>query len=198
MSRPLPAPFLAEAAKEQNRPTYLYSLMFSPDLLYTSSDAAVVFGGNTYQPYPIIHSNITQESGKDVEQITLTIGNADRIFSILFAQKELRRKRIEIKKVFLDLLSDPTYFQGWVFFVDNVSIEEEQCVVNCTSRVDVIYKRLPARTFSDKCPWIFKGNDGYCGYAGGDTSCNKAYTDCQNKSNLARFGGFLVFPHTEE
>jgi phage-related protein len=50
-------------------------------------------------------------------------------------------------------------------------------------------RRFPqARILKNHCRFIFK--DAWCGYAGGQTTCDKTLTRCRALSNSIRFGGF--------
>jgi len=199
VSRLLTAAFLAEAAKSTNRPIYLYELQFGAILYLTSCDVPITFpssGGQIYTPYTISHSDLNQENGQVAEQLSLSIGNADLEMSSIFAHEDLRKRRVTIKKVFLDLLSDYRDCMEWVFFVDTVTVEEEVCVFGCTSRVDVIHIKIPRRTFSDKCPWIFKGTECTYPISGPATKCKKSWDDCL-VTNKVTFGGFIAIPIIE-
>jgi len=53
--------------------------------------------------------------------------------------------------------------------------------------------KLPSVEVGPRCPYrIFKGT--LCGYAGGDTTCDRSFADCTSKSNTARFGGERFIP----
>ena len=42
------------------------------------------------------------------------------------------------------------------------------------------------------CSWTFKSDE--CGYTGSSESCGKTLTECKEKGNETRFGGFPSIP----
>lgn len=52
---------------------------------------------------------------------------------------------------------------------------------------------LPRPRYTSSCPYIFKDQE-TCQYAGTDTSCTKALSDCTTKGNQLHFGGDPLMP----
>lgn len=161
-------------------------LVFFPGTVAVPSSTIVEGIGTTFLTSFMVDDYIiiTTTSGIETKKIT-TITNDTRLVTEAFigtASPGTSYKRDNV----LD-------FMGWVFFTDMISIEEEMCTINCTSRVDVVHIKLPRRTFSDKCPWVFKGVE--CAYPWSG-KCNKTWDDCK-WANHENFGGFIVIPVVE-
>ena len=84
----------------------------------------------------------------------------------------------------------------WAGAVSNIEVDD----INGTVIIDASGLRagmmlpFPARNLQSTCPLKFKGEDGKCGYAGTEISCDKSLERCTALNNQARFQGFAVPP----
>ena len=66
----------------------------------------------------------------------------------------------------------------------------------CTLRLGVpntSMMRFPRhRYITNYCRWVFKGTE--CGYTGEETECGRTFTDCIERNNTRRYGGFPSIP----
>lgn len=176
MPRTLSADVIAEKGKEYNRPVELYRIYLNEMTLYLAMYPIDIdfFDENgsskIYQASAIDRSEIETNIEMKVPQFQITIDNVVRDWSAYAASTDLIGRKIEILKVFLDAngiegagLTNPEneilLFSGTI---DAPVISEQQISITVTSKLDLLNRKLPARTFSPNCPWIF-GDPNSCG-----------------------------------
>lgn len=189
--------FVLEKNKLQNRPVFLYTVFdydgANNNLYYAGYDADVVFDGVTYLKFPITHDQIGENTAAEIDQVKITVSNVTRSIQQYLESYDLRGKRVSIKQVFIDHLTDATCFLEDFFYIDSYSADVQSAQFTCTGKFDVLQLRIPARKFwRNYCPWRFKGTE--CAYAGAETTCNKTFARCEELANKSRFGGFPSIP----
>lgn len=195
--RDVSASFVEEKNKLTNRPVFLYTV-FDYDgagnhLRFAGFDADVVFDSVTFQKFPIAHDHVQENTNAEIDQIKIRVSNVSREIQQYLESYDLRGKRVSIKQVFMDKLNDATCYLEDFYYIDNYMADAIAAEFVCTSKFDVMQLQLPARKFwRNYCAWKFKGTE--CGYAGGETSCNKTFARCEELNNKARFGGFPSIP----
>jgi lambda family phage minor tail protein L len=180
-------------------PIFLYTIFnydgSSNNLVYANYDTNIVFDGVTYIRFPIAHSNIAENATGQIDSISLTISNVNRIWQAYFELYDLRGKKVTITKVFSDQLADTACKMEETYYIDSYSADEETITLNLTSKFDILDVVLPCRYYNrNHCFWTFGSTE--CGHtiSGGET-CNKTLTQCKNTyANQARFGGFPSIP----
>lgn len=78
------------------------------------------------------------------------------------------------------------------------SMEIIDCSINSKNQVtlklgaeNLSILRCPQHKYrKNHCRFEFKGSDGRCGYTGAETECDRSFSDCEDRDNSARFGGF--------
>jgi len=178
--------------------TYLYEKLET----LTSFPRRFTFNGKDYNPFPISHSSISQSTRAGGEALDISLGNADLAISskILANLENVRGSRVVIRQVF-DITGDQTDHPTWTMFIDSVVIQEQQVILSCVGRCDVVEVEVPKRTLSEKCPWRF--NDKNCRYHTDreavpapevdDTFCPKTWEACLERNNSRRYGGFDIY-----
>lgn len=190
------AGFTAEKNKQESSSLiHLYEIEYETDdyLYFCDYDQDVTFpavsGGQLYAKFPISHDQLSENSDGSVDQVRVSVANADRTLGgYVELYNGLRGMRVNIKTVFVTLLDDASACIEDTFVVDSGVITETECSLLCTSRLDVLDVQLPGRRFLNRCPWTFKGTT--CLYSGSGTVCDKSLTTCQAFNNVERFGGF--------
>jgi len=200
MPKTVSAAFISEKNKlTTSQVIHLYEIEYSSGgSLYwqylANYDQNVVFpasGGQTYYRYPINHSAVSENREGQVDQVTISVANVDRV---LGSQMEeyggFRGRKINIKTVFANQLDDEDAYIQEKYMIDSGSVGEDACQLVCTSRMDVMEVVIPRCRFLNMCRWQFKSTE--CGYVGEETTCNKSFARCRELENQERFGGFFV------
>lgn len=179
-------------------PIYLYEIRYDATsnswLYYSSFGQDVIFNGRCYTAFPIQHSNIKEDANGTVNRITLNLGNETRsIQYYLDTYSGLKGCKINIIQIWHEHLDDPTCYLQDIYYVESSITNQKQASLILSAEFDVMDIRTPHGYFSRyRCRFTFKGND--CGYAGGETTCNKTMARCTELGNISRFGAFPGIP----
>lgn len=190
--------FTTEKNKQENRPIFLYTIVdydgAGSNLYYAEYDTDVVFGGITYQAFPITHEYISENSSGEIDTLKVRVSNVSRLISAYLEEYDaFRGREVRIKLVWADQLDDPNAYLEDIYYVDEVTVNEEVVEFTLSSKFDLLQETLPRRRFyRNFCQWKFKSTE--CGYSGAETSCNKTLLRCRELGNEARFGGFPAIP----
>lgn len=193
MPKTVPPEFNQQANSLQNKPIHLYTVYdydgAGSNLYFAEYDTDITFNGITYSRFPISYDNIGENNRGQIDQVTVSISNVNRLIQGYLEQYDFRGKKVSIKTVWADALGDTDNLIEETYFIDSYSSDESTVGFMLTSKFDVLDLSLPLRSYSrNYCQWKFKGTE--CGYAGGETSCNKTKQRCKALSNFSRFGGF--------
>lgn len=166
---------------------------------FTNYDSDIVFpasGGQTYQKCPVSHSALSSNRDGQVDQVTISVANVDRVIGSYMEEcGGFRGRKINVKTVFADLLDDEDAYIQEKCLIDSGSVGEDTCQLMCTSRMDVMNVVIPRNRFLNMCRWQFKSTE--CGYSGGELLCNKTFTRCRELDNQERYGGFFIDTRTK-
>ena len=211
MPYPINATFRDEKNKKENAPIMLYEIEVTPsNILYLAEyDQDVIYGGETYLKFPLTHEMVSMNIMGEIDAIKLKTSNVSReIGALLIANDGLRGKRVTLKLVFADQLSDASANITDTFYIDGSSINEGAAEFLLTSKLDIYDVELPGRMFErNYCQWTFKqegcwlwsGSDWVApsGFANGGVDCDKTRAGtvgCKYHVNGRRFGGFPAIP----
>jgi len=185
--------------EEKNKETLeyynLYEIKIDDDnvLRFVSNNEIVVFNGNTYNPFPISHSEISENSNTEIETLQISVSNVSRFVQQFCKDNELRGKEVKIITVFKDKLDVSTAKIEDKYYIDSYEINEKTANFTVSTKFDVLGVNLPKRVFSkNSCKWKFK--DSSCKYSGNETSCDKTFESCVTLNNVVNFGGFPAIP----
>ena len=197
MTRPLEDAFIAAKNAETNQPINLYTLYdydgLGNDLTYAEYDSNVVYDGVTYFQFPVTYDNVSENMSGEIDTIQIKVANVTRDIEGYLENYDLRAKKISIKAVWADELSDPLAFSEDIYWIDSIQANQTEVVFTCASKFDIMELTLPNRQYTrNYCTWKFKGTE--CAYAGGETECNRTWQRCNALGNEARFGGFPSVP----
>ncbi|MGA1846761.1 hypothetical protein [Deferribacter abyssi] len=169
---------------------YLYEIDYGDGVLYwTNWGEDVSYNGRIYEAQVIKHADITWSTDGKINNVVLSIGNADRVIQYYIENYELLGKQVKIIQVFADSAG---IIQGSIevtFVIESAVARKQQVDFTLSIGMDYLKSKVPARKmFAGYCRWQFK--DQNCAYSGTDTSCSKTFQDCLKKGNQKRFGGF--------
>lgn len=170
---------------------YLYEIRYGEAgqaLRYTNFQTEVVYQGKTYTPNVIKHNDITTTSDGKVNDMNVTVGNADRIIQDLIEGYEMIGKTVKLIQI-VKLAGGALSGNELVFSIKRASCKKDWATITLGIGLDMLKSYIPARKILSRfCWWVFKGSD--CQYAGADTQCTRTFEECKKKGNQARFGGF--------
>jgi lambda family phage minor tail protein L len=196
MPRDVNATFKTEKAKKENAPIFLYVLKEyngSDDLNFAGFDQDVTFAGTVYTRFPIKHEFVAENNQGQIDQVKITLANVSRLIELYLEQYDFRGKKVIIRTVWADQLSDPDAYIDDVFYIDNYTADQSNVEFTLTGKFDVLGVDLPARRYArNYCVWKFKSAE--CGYAGAELTCDKTQQRCKQLENYQRFGGFPSVP----
>jgi len=194
--RNLDGVFIEEKNKLENAPIFLYTIEEydgSNDLHLAAYAENVTFDGITYTRFPIQHDIITENTSGEVDSVKVKIANASREIQAYLEAYDWRKKKVIIKTVFANQLSDPDVFRDDIYYIASYVMNAEAAEFELSSKLDILQVTLPRRVYlRNHCRFKFKGTE--CGYAGAATTCNKTLQQCRAYSNQLRFGGFPSIP----
>ena len=196
MPRDIDPTFKQEKAKQENRPIYLYIIEDydgSNDLYLVGYDEDVVYDSVTYTRFPIMHEFTGENNQGRIDQVKVRLANVSRLIQLYLEQYDFRGKKVIIRTVWVNQLSDPDAHMDDIFYIDNYTADQTNVEFTLTGKFDVLGMDLPARRYArNYCSWKFKSSE--CGYAGAETECNKTQQRCKQLNNYQRFGAFPSVP----
>jgi len=196
MPRDVNATFRNEKAKKENAPIFLYMLKEYDgvdDLNFAGFDQDVTYNGTVYTRFPIRHEFVAENNQGQIDQVKITLANVSRLIEFYLEQYDFRGKKVIIRTVWADQLSDPDAYIDDVFYIDNYTADQSNVEFTLTGKFDVLGIDLPARRYArNYCVWKFKSAE--CGYAGAELTCDKTQQRCKQLENYQRFGGFPSVP----
>jgi lambda family phage minor tail protein L len=196
MPRDVNATFRNEKAKKENAPIFLYMLKEYDgvdDLNFAGFDQDVTYNGTVYTRFPIRHEFVAENNQGQIDQVKITLANVSRLIEFYLEQYDFRGKKVIIRTVWANQLSDPDAYIDDVFYIDNYTADQSNVEFTLTGKFDVLGIDLPARRYArNYCVWKFKSAE--CGYAGAELTCDKTQQRCKQLDNYQRFGGFPSVP----
>ena len=189
--------FKQEKNKAENQPVFLYTIYdydnAGSNLYFAEYDSDVTYGGITYQRFPLRHEFVSENSKGEINAVKVRLSNVSRLIQAYLENYDFRGKKVSIKMVFANELSDPDAYIEDIFYIDSYTAMQEEVEFTLAGKFDVLSFELPGRRYSrNYCSFKFKSAE--CGYSGAETSCNKTLQRCRELGNQRRFGGFPAVP----
>jgi len=167
------ADFITEKNAETNKPIFLYRVQIAADpdadgaeddLYLAEYDEDVEFfkdenTAQTYTKFPITHESVSENTGLVVDTVQVSVMNVSReIQAYLEANDGLIGRKVTIRQVFADYLTDPDAYIEDIFFIDSVPSYDEKVInFTLTSKFDLLKLTLPRRYYRrDFCQWKYK------------------------------------------
>ncbi len=191
------AAFVSESRERAKQPIFLYTI-YDYDSLGTNKYFAayrnnVTFDSIEYEKFPITHSEITENTKGEIDNVKVQVSNISRLIEYYLQNYDLRGKKISIKMVWANKLDDPDCYIEFSNYIDSYGSNVKNVVFNLMSKFDVLNVTLPTMLYlRDVCQWIFRGEE--CAYSGEATSCNRTIQRCKELGNSKRFIGFRSIP----
>jgi phage-related protein len=143
------------------------------------------FKGNTYQAFPFQLGTLTSTGKGEIQKTTLQVSNITGVIIRGIEQNGIDEVPVKVSilrageaEADIELNFE---ISGVTYTAENINIE-----LTAPIRYQNSYPNLK---YSAVCPWGFK--DWRCRYSGSKTTCNRTISDCRERSNVARFGGFV-------
>jgi len=173
--------------------------VYAEPLRYSNFDIPLevfIWGNETkvwYYPAAIEHNEISQSGDGRLSDLTVTVGNADRIMQTYIEDYDMVGKYVNIHQVHFnpyDTENPASVIFSFRFMIKSVTATTTQVDFGLSLGIDYLQLSFPSRRmFAKYCSWQFK--DPYtCGYTGADANCTKTWDACKAKGNQRRFGGF--------
>ena len=132
----------------------------------------VVFGGETYTPWPFERTDIKKTSDGPMPRPTMSISNATGFMSQqLLAYNDFIGAKVRMFRTFAKYLdgepaADPSARTTEVYFVEQKKTETSTAVqMVLVSAIDIMDATLPARNMlTNTCVWLYKGDE--CSWPG--------------------------------
>jgi lambda family phage minor tail protein L len=194
----LPAEYLETKNAQTNQPINLYTLEdydgLGTNLNFAEWKVDVVFDGVTYTHFPMARDASTENVQGEIDAVKISMANVSRLLQYYLENYDLRGKKLTIRQVWADQLTDIDNVRTEVFYIDRYTASDKAVNFECSSKFDVQEVELPfGRYMRGVCRWkSFK--DANCAYAGAYTSCNRTMADCRIRGNIIRFGAFPSIP----
>ncbi len=158
----------------------------------------ISWAGSTWYAYPFELDEIVEESKGEVPQITIRVGNVDRVMDGYMQDYDSYCKTNGFSPITCNLYVVNSSNTGsstpevtHTFDLKQVKSDPFWCHFILGSG-NLWNRRAPLnRIWKNQCRWVFKSTE--CGYAGATTTCDKTLYACRNMgggSNSIRFGGF--------
>jgi len=162
MAYSLPAPLVTEKAKTQIAIAELFDFLLDTQTLrFTSYTKDVNFfdlNGTPaiYTAIPLTRDGAQTNLDMRVDAIQVTVDNVTKAMSSYIANNEFRGRRLVIRRVFINLLSDGTYYQP-IFdgVMDKPLIGNTRAQIEAVSRLGFLQRMGPRRMYQLRCNWRF-------------------------------------------
>lgn len=193
MARSANSDFKEEKNALSNKPIYLYTIYdydgIANNLYFAEYPSEILFDGITYSPFPITFDSIPENNKGQIDSVTVQVSNISRLIQSYLEAYNIKGKQVSIKLVWADQLDDIDNYIEDIYYIDSYSADQKNVTFVLTSKFDVLNIDLPFRRVNrNHCSWVFKGTE--CGYAGGESTCNKTFQRCKELNNSTRFGAF--------
>lgn len=199
--RDINATFLSEKNKKENRPIHLYTIEdydgSGSALRFAEWSTDIVFGGQTYQKFPIKFVSISENNRGQIDTVQIVLANVSRLIQSYLEDFDFGGKKVTIRTVWENQLSDSSAYIDDIYYIDSYTADQDSVTFNLSGKLDILDVQLPRRTYSRNfCGWRFKSTE--CGYGGSETTCNKTKQRCKQLINFQRFGGFPSIPSNRQ
>lgn len=154
----------------------------------------ITFDSQTYTAVNMEINPPQTDMGGGAKNFQITIQNVDQIMVADLENGEFLDRPVELFVVHTDHIATTSNFIPKIRgLVIEASTREDWATFTCGT-YDLRGAVVPRGTYCrERCRWIFKSDE--CGYAGGQTSCDKLLATCDTTmSNLDRYGAFPGMP----
>ena len=191
--------FKTEKNARSNRPLVLFTLFnyrgTAENLTFARNNENVVFDGVTYTKAGIDFQPIGENLQGEIDLVDISVLNVSRLIQSYLEQYDLSDKKIRIRFVWANKLSDPQAFLDYTFYVDSYHSTDTDAHFVCTTKLDLQERSLPGEiVMRNHCTHKIFKDPNTCGYTGPETECNRTKQRCKELGNFSRFGGCPSMP----
>lgn len=177
------------------------------------SDRRCLVNGQLYQPRLIERSDLTQSIDGNSDEASITVANADSVFTKLVRSVGLYRARLEISFLHIPTLAKLDWWAGYLVKYPQtweLDFQAGTASFQATDAIAEIGLAYPVSKISQSC-WKELADGVHCPYnpgggigTGSATACNKNYDDadgCTGRGMERYFGGIRINPqivHTKD
>lgn len=171
------------------------SIPANDNIRITNNNEDVVFGGNTYIPFPFDISELTTAGKGEVPEWSLQIDNTTRTIE---SYLQLYDQYLKINGVSGNGIDCTIYIVSTAdltsailteyFTLTSFSTNSNWATFKLGAKSPFTWRYPRRRILQNFCGWKFKSTQ--CGYGGWGVSCDKTLTTCRMYRNSSRFGGF--------
>ena len=163
---------------------------------WTGARDKIIFphsGGSSYEFFPFRLDMLKETSSGGLDSLGVIVDNSNRQMEAYLHSYDLVGNQIIMRVVNLNYMESAD--NQIIDYFKILSITSGRVVTFVLGHLGLINKRF-GRTIKRSCGFVFKGEDGYCGYSGAGTMCKKILGDvstastCKYYQNEDRFGGF--------
>lgn len=172
--RQLPQEYKTKASGDQNAPVELYDVYLDTTTLHLvkydkNMDFFDLDGvAQTYIAFPLTRYPAEHGTDLSVGSVTIRVANVDRSMSAYIADNDFRGRRVVIRKIFTDLVSDSgdavIVFDG---LMDGPVVSEDVLEFTATDRL-TLQKEIPRDRYQLLCNWKFGNPECFFGRTSGD------------------------------
>jgi len=163
-------------------------------LRFVNNIQDISYGGQTYYKCNFQMAPYDKSDPGRLSSVNLSITNTDLINYILpyvedydgLIGSTITRTPVNSKYLDIDMSS-----KAEEFIVTGCSAGEEWIALVLGAQSPLQRKFPDKRYFGQYCRYVAKFKGIECGYSGAESTCNGSPEDCEDRSNLARFGGQL-------
>ena len=194
MAKDLTGTITTEIATDEHRPIELYIVFLDDLTIYlTDHDQDIAFfdlddAAQTYTAAAIGRGEVRTNIDNRIDSVTVQLDNINRAMTDYIASYEFRGRRMIIRRVYEDYLSDAddyiTVFDG---LMDNPVISEQSMQVTLKSRLGTLTKRIPRRMYQIHCNWEFGSTE--CGIDKTATDIVDATVIAGSTTSIIRISG---------
>lgn len=147
-------------------------------------------GGDVYTAMAFDFGDVAQAVDGTLPQVAVRVSNVGRVVGAkVMANNGGSGGVLRFRVVHSANLAVTDAVVDMSFRIQNAVIENDFVTLNLTAKNPVVSRFPRLRMSRTHCRYRdFKGT--LCGYAGGETECNRTLKQCREYGNSARFGGF--------
>lgn len=144
---------------EQNTLAEIYKITMQDGSIayFTSHDANITYGGNTYQAIPIKRTSINYHTNLEIDKVDIsfgitgvTIGAEDLSVPQIIRREFMKNAHVELWVVdYVALDDDKLLFEGWVS--GNVTYDGSWATIEVGSLLDKLQEKFPKVIYSEFC-----------------------------------------------
>ena len=121
MPRDLDNTFTSEKNKYTNQPLFLYILHEydgTNDLELAEYDTDVIYNDVTYSAFPISHEFVGENTAGEIDAVKIRLTNVSRLIQAYLELYDFRSKKVTIRRVWADQLSDIDAYIDDIYYID--------------------------------------------------------------------------------